>query len=94
MNVQNKKEKFLKRLGESKSGETVKVINFKRKHFNENLTTSVGFGVQDLKDEPKEFYKWLITEDYDVKMEPTKNMKKGFGVLVTLIKTEHILMLG
>lgn len=85
MNVQKKKNKFLKRLEKAKNGDTVKVINFKRKHFKEDLSTSVGFGWQDLKEDPKAFYKWLITEDYDVHMVPT-NDEDGFGVKVTLTK--------
>ena len=84
MNVQKKKDKFLKRMEKAGCGDTVKVINFKRKHFKEDLSTSVGFGWQDLKEDPKEFYKWLITEDYDVHMEPT-TFDGEFGVAITLI---------
>ena len=84
MNVNKKKDKFLKRLGKAKNGDTVKVINFKRKHFKKEMTTSFGFGVQDLKDDPKEFYKWLIIGDYDIHTEPT--FDDDFGVMITMKK--------
>ena len=87
MDVQKKKDKFIKRLNKAENGDTVKVINLKRKHFKEDLSTSVGFGWQDLKEDPKEFYKWLITEDYDVHMVPTSFDDK-FGVAITLKKCE------
>jgi hypothetical protein len=85
MNVQKKKDKFKKRFDKAESGDTVKVINFKRKHFKEDLSTSKGFGWQDLKEEPKEFYKWLITEGYDIHMEPT-TIDDDFGVEITMTK--------
>jgi len=88
MNIQKKKNKFLKRLGKAKNGESVKVINFKRKHFKKNLSTSKGFGYQDLKEDPKEFYKWLITEDYDIHMEPNMSDEDEFGVAITLTKCD------
>jgi len=87
MDVQKKKDKFIKRLNKAENGDTVKVINFKRKHFKDDLSTSVGFGWQDLKEDPKEFYKWLITEDHDVHMVPT-SFDDEFGVAITLKKCE------
>lgn len=89
MNLQKKKDTFLKRLKKAKNGETVKVINFKRKHFKEEMSTSVGFGWQDLKKDPKAFYKWLLIEDYNVHMVPTKD-EDGFGVAITLTKCECV----
>ena len=89
MNVQKKKEKFLKRLEKAENGETVKVINLKKKHFKDDLSTSVGFGWQDLKEEPKEFYKWLITEDHNIQTVPT-NEDGEFGVKITLTKCECV----
>jgi hypothetical protein len=89
MNVQKKKEKFLNRLEKAENGETVKVINLKKKHFKDDLSTSVGFGWQDLKEEPKEFYKWLITEDHNIHMVPT-NEDGEFGVEITLTKCECV----
>jgi hypothetical protein len=90
MNIQKKKDKFLNRLEKAENGDTVKVINFKRKHFKEDLSTSVGFGWQDLKEDPKEFYKWLITEDHDVHMEPNFGEDGEFGVSITLTKCECV----
>jgi hypothetical protein len=85
MNIQKKKDKFIKRLNKADNGDTVKVINFKRKHFKEDLSTSVGFGWQDLKEDPKAFYKWLLIENYDIHMTPT-SFDNDFGVAITLTK--------
>lgn len=89
MDVNKKKEKFLKRLREAKSGETVKVVEFKRKHFKANLSTEFGFGVQDMKKKSREFYNWLITSGYDIDTIPTSLEPSNFGVLVT-VKKEKI----
>ena len=93
MNVQKKKDKFLKRLGEAQIDETVKVITFKRKHFNDELSTSAGFGFQDLKDEPKEFYKWLLSEDYNIEMRPNGRGDNNLSVDITLVKRSDYLEL-
>ena len=87
MNVQKKIDKFEKRMGKAKTGKTVKVIQFKRKHFNETLSTSVGFGYQDLKEDAKEFFKYLITNDVNISMTPNR-VGGDFGVLVTTVKCE------
>ena len=86
MDVQKKIEKFNKRMDKAQSGETVKVIQFKRKHFKDTLSTSVGFGYQDLKEDGKAFMKFLLTNDIDVSMSPTGMGEEDFGVLVTTIK--------
>jgi endonuclease YncB( thermonuclease family) len=85
MNVEKKIEKFEKRMGKAQMCETVKVIQFKRKHFKDTLSTSVGFGYQDLKEDAKEFFKYLITNDVDISMTPNSN-GDDFGVLVTTVK--------
>ena len=87
MNLQKKKDKFLKRLEEAENGETVKVIVFKRKHFKDEMSTNKGFGFQDMKDDSKEFYKWLLINDYDVQMVPSGNAD-DFSLSVTLVKCE------
>ena len=86
MDIIKKKEKFLERLRSSKFGETVKVIKFKRKHFKPELSTDFGFGVQDLKSEPKEFYNWLIASGYDISVSPQSLNPLDFNVLITVEK--------
>lgn len=85
MNLEKKKNNFIKRLVKAKKGDVVKVINFKRKDFKKEMSTSVGFGWQDLNDDPKAFYKWLLISDYNIHMIPTTD-ETGFGVKVTMIK--------
>lgn len=89
MDITKKKEKFLKRLRNAKSGETVKVVEFKRKHFKSELSTEFGFGIQDMKKKSREFYNWLITSGYDINVTPTSMEPSNFGVLVT-VKKEKI----
>ncbi len=86
MDVQKKIEKFNKRYDKAKSGDTVKVIEFKRKHFKSTLSTNVGFGYQDLKEDSKEFMKFLLTNDIDVSMSP--NFGEDFSVTVTTVKCD------
>ena len=86
MNVQNKIDKFHNRMDKAQSGETVKVIEFKRKHFKDTLSTGVGFGYQDLKEDGKQLMKYLITNDIDFSMSPTGSNQEDFGVLVTTVK--------
>tara|TARA_Y100000389_G_C17379378_1_gene473462 strand:+ start:604 stop:870 length:267 start_codon:yes stop_codon:yes gene_type:complete len=85
MNVQKKIDKFEKRMDKAKTGKTVKVMQFKRKHFKDTLSTSVGFGYQDLKEDSKEFFKYLITNDVDISMTANSD-GDDFGVLVTTVK--------
>ena len=87
MNVQKKKDKFLKRLEEANAGDTVKVIKLKRKHFKDTLTSELGFGHQDLKEDSKEFFKWLVTEDYNFTTTPITDKKGDFGVLIEMVKS-------
>ena len=88
MDVQKKINKFKKRYEKADSGETVKVIEFKRKHFNSNLSTSVGFGYQDLKEDSKELIKYIMTEGIDVNMTPNGRGQEDFSVLITTVKCE------
>jgi regulatory protein YycI of two-component signal transduction system YycFG len=88
MDVQKKIEKFKKRYEEADSGQTVKVIEFKRKHFKESLSTSVGFGYQDMKDDAKDFFKWMVTEGIDFDMVPDASSQEDFSVLVNTVKCE------
>lgn len=91
MNVEKKKTKFMKRLSKSNVGDVVTVIKFKRKHFNETLSNPMGFGFQDMKDEPKEFYRWIMTLGYDIHTNPINiSNPKDFGVEITLIKNEEM----
>ena len=76
MNVEKKKQKFLNRLEMASCGQEVKVAPFKRHHFNNELSTSLGFGYQDMKDDARELYNWLITNDYRVITIP--DFSKGF----------------
>ena len=76
MNVEKKKQKFLKRLEMASCGQEVKVATFKRHHFNNELSTSLGFGYQDMKDDARELYNLLITNDYRVITIP--DFSKGF----------------
>lgn len=66
MNVEKKKQKFLSKFEMASCGQEVKVATFKRHHFNNELSTSLGFGYQDMKDDARELYNWLITNDYRV----------------------------
>jgi regulatory protein YycI of two-component signal transduction system YycFG len=86
MNTAKKKEKFQKRFDKASKGDTVKVIEFKRKHFKEELSTNVGFGYQDLKEDSREFFNWMISEKMDFKMEPTDMSRENLTVLVTVTK--------
>jgi len=70
MNIIKKKEKFLARYDKASVGEQVKVVTFKRKHFNDELSTNMGFGYQDMKEDTKEFFNWLIAEGYDPHLTP------------------------
>ncbi len=88
MNVEKKKQKFLNKFNNASCGQEVKVVTFKRHHFNEELSTSVGFGYQDMKDDAKELYKWLLVNDYSVITEP--DFSKGiedFRMIVSVKKT-------
>lgn len=89
MNVEKKIAKYKKRFEKACPGDTVKVIKFKRKHFKDDLSTDIGFGYQDLKDSAREFYKWMVVEDLDIKVEPIFDEEEAegdFGVLVTTVK--------
>jgi cystathionine beta-lyase family protein involved in aluminum resistance len=86
MNVQKKIEKFQKRYDNAESGQTVKVIEFKRKHFKDTLSTSVGFGYQDMKEDAKDFFKWMINEDIEFDMIPST--EEDFSVLVNTVKCD------
>jgi hypothetical protein len=87
MNVKKKKEKFKKRLEEAENGATVKVIEFKRKHFKDELSTDRGFGHQDMKEDAKEFFKWMINEDIEFTMEPSGG-REDFSVMVNTVKCD------
>lgn len=87
MDIEKKKIKFQKRYDEAKSGDTVKVIEFKRKHFKTELSTNFGFGYQDMKEDSKEFFNWMVSEKMDFKMEPTDLSRENFTVLVTVTKS-------
>jgi hypothetical protein len=85
MDIEKKKIKFQKRFDKANAGDTVKVIEFKRKHFKKELSTNVGFGIQDLKEDAREFFTWMVTEKLDFKVGPT-SMGSDFGVMVTVVK--------
>lgn len=88
MNVEKKKQKFLNRFNNASCGQEVKVVTFKRHHFNAQLSTSIGFGYQDMKDDAKELYKWLLANDYKVITIP--DYSKGiedFRMIVSVKKT-------
>jgi len=88
MNVEKKKQKFLNKLEMASCGQEVKVVTFKRHHFNAQLSTSVGFGYQDMKDDAKELYNWLITNNYRVITIP--DFSRGFEdfrMIVSVKKT-------
>lgn len=86
MNVDKKINKFNKRYKKAKVGDTVKVIELKRKHFKKVLSTPHGFGFQDLKDDAKDFYRLLICNDVDITISPNGLGTKDFGVLITTVK--------
>jgi len=86
MDIQKKKNKFQKRYDNAEKGATVKVIEFKRKHFKEELSTTVGFGYQDLKEDSREFFNWMIVEKMDFNIQPTDQSQENFTVLVTVTK--------
>lgn len=86
MNIEKKKIKYQKRYDKAEKGETVKVIEFKRKHFKEQLSTTVGFGYQDLKEDSKEFFNWMIAEKMDFNIQPTDQSQENLTVLVTVTK--------
>lgn len=87
MDVQVKIDKYKKRMDKAETGDTVKVIEFKRKHFKKELSTGKGFGYQDLKKSSREFYKWMINEDIEMDMAP-RGGSEDFSVTVTTVKCE------
>jgi hypothetical protein len=88
MNVEKKKQKFLNKFNAASCGQEVKVATFKRHHFNAQLSTSVGFGYQDMKDDAKELYKWLIANDYTVITVPDFSRgTEDFRMVVSVKKT-------
>jgi uncharacterized protein with gpF-like domain len=86
MNTEKKKIKYQKRYDKAEKGDTVKVIEFKRKHFKTELSTNVGFGYQDLKEDSREFFNWMISENMEFNMVPTDMSKENLTVLVTVTK--------
>lgn len=86
MNIQKKKEKFQKRYDEASVGDTVKVVKFKRHHFKDELAQTNGFGVHDLKEDARELYRWMITENMDIIVSPLSTNAEDFSVLVTVEK--------
>lgn len=86
MNIEKKKKKFQKRYDKASQGDTVKVVTFKRKHFNDELAQTNGFGFQDLKDDAKELYKWMICEDMNIVISPNSLGNTDFSVTVTVKK--------
>lgn len=70
MDVQKKIDKFYKKLGKAEMCEEVKVISLKRKHFKKELSTSSGFGFQDLKEDPKELVTTLISDGHNLQFFP------------------------
>lgn len=87
MNVEKKKQKFLNKFETASCGQEVKVVTFKRKHFKPELSTSLGFGYQDMKDEARELYNWLITNNFNIITTP--DFSKGledFRMIVTVKK--------
>jgi hypothetical protein len=88
MNVEKKKQKFLNRFNNASCGQEVKVVTFKRHHFNAQLSTSIGFGYQDMKDDAKELYKWLLANDYKVITIPDYSKgTENFRMIVSVKKT-------
>ena len=88
MNVEKKKQKFLSKFNTVCYGQEVKVVTFKRHHFNNELSSSVGVGYQDMKDDARELYNWLITNNYRVITMP--DFSKGFDdfrIIVSVKKT-------
>jgi hypothetical protein len=86
-NINKKIEKYLNKYQKAAKGEKVKVVTFKRNDFTKNLSTTVGFGYQDLKNKPKEIIKWLISENTDFIVEPVKiDSNDDFKVNVSVIK--------
>ena len=90
MNIEKKKRKFQKRYEKASMGDTVKVVTFKRKHFNDELGQANGFGFQDLKDDAKELYKWMICKDMNIHIAPESMGTTDFSVLITVRKVGEL----
>ena len=86
MNIEKKKEKFQKRYEKASMGDTVKVVKFKRKDFKDELGQANGFGFQDLKDDAKELYRWMMCENMDIHIAPESLNTEDFSVLITVKK--------
>jgi hypothetical protein len=71
--VQDKKE-------ELKSSSKVKVKRFKRKHFKSELSTTQGFGFQDMKKKPRKLVQELMIRSYDIHIEPVSVAKEDMTV--------------
>ncbi len=86
MNIEKKKSKFIKKVNSAIKNDKVTAITFKRKHFNDNLSYGdFGVGIQDLKPDAKEFYKWLIIEDWDINFEPIMLDPDNIKIKLTVI---------
>jgi hypothetical protein len=48
----------------------VLVTKFKRRHFKKNLSTSMGFGFQDMRKTPKNLLKNLTCQGYEIELIP------------------------
>lgn len=88
MNVEKKKEKFLNKFEMASCGQEVKVVTFKRKHFKAELSTSLGFGYQDMKDDAKELYNWLIANNFNIITTP--DFSKGFEDFRMIVTVKKI----
>jgi len=51
----------------------IKILSLKRKHFKKTLSTSVGFGFQDMKQAPKKLITKLMCENMDLQFIPNGN---------------------
>ena len=84
-----KLEKFQKKYKKAtkKCNEDVEVITLERdKHFKKELSTTQGFGFQDLKKGPRLFIAALMSEGYDLVFTPLSGSKDDFSVKVTAKK--------
>jgi len=79
-------KKLNKKYKKAKTGETIEVCKLERHNFNKELSTDIGFGYQDLKEDVKDLFVELTSLGHDFEVLTTNIDKENLEVVLNVKK--------